>query len=151
MDSEYEIPLIDFGKAYGELYAVLNPIYDDLYNHKNEYKIKLISKLKVNNIIIDLTFNLINNYRNIIFSDKYLLGLYNDIKIAYNEKYLDFDNDLNYLINNYQNYISSKLCGSILSEYIDLLYNFQEFSLNWYLNHIGVSHITKQFMTLILK
>lgn len=145
------VPLIDFGKAYGELYAILNSIYDDLYNHKDEYKIELIPKRRINNIVANLTTSLINNYRDVVFSDNYLLGLYNDVKYSYNQKYSDFDNNLDYLMNNYINYASGNLCGNEYVKYRELLYEFQAFSLDWYLNHIGVSHITKQFMTLILK
>lgn len=148
---ENVVPLIDFGKAYSELYAILNSIYDDLYNHKDEYKIELIPKCRINNIIANLTNSLINNYKDIIFSDKYLLGLYNDIKYSYNQKYSNFDNNLDYLMNNYINYASDNLCGDEYVKYKELLCEFQAFSLDWYLNHIGVSHITKQFMILILK
>lgn len=144
-----KLPSINANQAYKELNDVLRPIYDDLKDHSEEHKIELVEQNLVNYIITAMVKKLTIHFNVILNSNKF--GCRKDIIEAYNNLNRDFDTDSQFLENNYDLYILNKLPMDDEEYYKKILKHYQNFNLNWYIENVGLSTITKEFMVLILK
>lgn len=140
---------INVNQAYKELNDVLRPIYNDLKDHSEEHKIELIDQNLVDSIINSMVKKLTTHFNILLNSNKF--GYRKDIVEAYNNLNRDFDTDNQFLENNYDLYVSNKLPMNDEEYYKKILKHYQNFNLTWYIENVGLSTITKEFMVLILK